>query len=175
MQASVWLFSDFGKGRLGSHSGHFKSLTKCSMKLYPNTIDRNRSDYRDRHYRAHWQPMWAVIGLSLCIALLLSLGWGAVYDICADTQGVTREDSIVDLASAYLGVSDSPTALNFLRFADTLKSQPYSSACTLYTSSYTTHKSGRTPLLETSGSQPMYPTKVVLAIHEDSTGSWERL
>ena len=175
MQASVWLFSDFGKGKLGSQSGHFKSLMKCSMKLYPNTINRNRSDYRDRHYRAHWQPMWAVIGLSLCVALLLSLGWGAVYDICVDTQGVTKEDSIVDLATAYLGVSDSPTTLNFLRFADILRSQPYSSVCTPYTSSCTRPESGRTPLLGTSGSQPMYPMKVVLVVHADSTGSWERL
>ena len=37
--------------------------------------------------------------------LTISLGWGAVYDLCAKTNGVTKEDSIVDLATAYLGVS----------------------------------------------------------------------
>lgn len=36
---------------------------------------------------------------------MIFLGWGAVYDLCAKTKGVTTQDSIVDLATAYLCVS----------------------------------------------------------------------
>ncbi len=74
------------------------------MKLFPNTIDRNIPYYKDRHYRAHWQPMWAMIGLGLCTMLMLSSGWASIYDLCAKTKGVTKEDSIVDLAFSYVGV-----------------------------------------------------------------------
>ena len=131
MQANVWLFSGSGKGKIGSGSVLFRWLTEYRMKLFPNTIDRNRSDYQDRHYRAHWQPMWAIIGFVLCTLLLLSLGWGAVYDLCAKTQGVTKEDSIVDLAADYIGVSHtSLIGVEFLEPADASKSQPYSLACT---------------------------------------------
>ena len=37
--------------------------------------------------------------------LAITSGWGAVYDLSAKTEGVTKEDSIVDLTTAYLGVS----------------------------------------------------------------------
>lgn len=176
MQANVWLFSGFGKGKIGSGYVLFKLLTECRMKLFPNTIDRNKSDYRDMHYRAHWQPMWAIIGLVLCTLLLLFLGWGAVYDLCAKTKGVTKEDSIVDLVAAYLGVSHtSPTEAKFMKPTDALESQSYSLACTWYTSSCTRQKSGRIPLSGTSGSQPVYPMKQGLAFQEDGMGNWERL
>ena len=75
------------------------------MKLFPNTIDRDTDDYQAEHYRAHWQPLWAIIGLVLCTLLIISSGWAAVYDLCVQSRGVTREDSIVDLATAYVGVS----------------------------------------------------------------------
>ena len=75
------------------------------MKLFPNTINRDRLYYRERHYRAHWQPLWAIIGLVLCTTIMLSSGWAAIYDLCAKTKGVPKEDSIVDLAITYLGVS----------------------------------------------------------------------
>ena len=176
MQANVWLFSGSGKGKIGSGSVLFRWLTEYRMKLFPNTIDRNRSDYRDRHYRAHWQPMWAIIGLVLCTLLLLSLGWGAVYDLCAKTQGVTKEDSIVDLAAAYPGVSHtSSIGAEFVEPAEASKSQPYSLACTWYISSCTRQKSNRIPLSGTSGSQPTYPTKQVLAFQEDGMENWEQL
>ncbi|CAF9940438.1 MAG: Cationic amino acid transporter 2 [Alectoria fallacina] len=73
------------------------------MKLFPNTIDRNKSYYKEIHYRAHWQPLWAIIGLVICTFLMLSFGWAAIYDLCARTKGVTKEGSVVDLATAYLG------------------------------------------------------------------------
>lgn len=37
--------------------------------------------------------------------LVISSGWGAIYDLCVKTKGVTKEDSIVDLTTAYGGVS----------------------------------------------------------------------
>lgn len=84
------------------------------MKLYPHTIDRNdQRTYEEKHYRAHWQPLWAIIGLVLCVLLMITGGWNAIYDLYAQTKGVTKEDSVVDLATAYLGVSyASPTKNN---------------------------------------------------------------
>lgn len=58
------------------------------MKLFPNTIDRDKPYYRNKHYRAHWQPMWAIIGFGLCMMLMLFFGWAAIYDLCAKTKGV---------------------------------------------------------------------------------------
>lgn len=75
------------------------------MKFFPNTISRGSEDYPKIHYRAHWQPLWAVLGLVLCILLVITQGWAAVYDLCAKSKGVSKEDSIVDLVAAYLGVS----------------------------------------------------------------------
>ena len=77
----------------------------CRMKLFPGTINRDSATYKSKHYRAHWQPLWAYLGLVLCVLLVVSSGWGAIYDLCARSKGVTKEDSIVDLAIAYLGVS----------------------------------------------------------------------
>ena len=82
------------------------------MKLFSNTIDRNASSYTARHYRAHWQPIWAVFGLVACTLLLVLQGWNAVYDLAAHSKGVSREDSIVDLVAAYLGVSVAQLVLN---------------------------------------------------------------
>ena len=79
------------------------------MKLFPNTINRDSDTYQDKHYRAHWQPLWAYLGLVLCVLLIISSGWGAIYDLCAKTEGVTMEDSLVDLTSVYLGVSHTGT------------------------------------------------------------------
>lgn len=75
------------------------------MKFFPNTINRESKLYITERYRAHWQPLWAYLGLVLCLLLVITSGWGAVYDLCAKTNGVTKEDSIVDLTTAYLGVS----------------------------------------------------------------------
>ena len=75
------------------------------MKLFPNTIDRDSPTYARTHYRAHWQPLWAIMGLVLCPLLVITQGWAAVYDLCAHSKEVSKEDSIVDLVFAYLGVS----------------------------------------------------------------------
>lgn len=57
------------------------------------------------HYRANWQPLWAILGLVLCTLLVVTQGWAAIYDLCAASPGVSKEDSIVDIIAAYLGVS----------------------------------------------------------------------
>ena len=74
------------------------------MKLFPETIDRDSTLYTQEHYRAHWQPLWAILGFCLCSLLVIMQGWAAVYDLCADSNGVSMEDSIIDLVTSYLGV-----------------------------------------------------------------------
>ena len=77
------------------------------MKLFPRTINRNDDSYREMHYRARWQPLWAILGLVLCVSLVVTQGWTGIYDLCAASPGVSKEDSIVDIVAAYLGVSYS--------------------------------------------------------------------
>ncbi|CAF9938070.1 Cationic amino acid transporter 2 [Imshaugia aleurites] len=73
------------------------------MKLFPKTINRNRNEYTKMHYRAHWQPLWAILGLVLCTLLVVTQGWAAIYDLCAASPGVSKGDSITDIIAAYLG------------------------------------------------------------------------
>ena len=75
------------------------------MKIHRNVIDRDNERYKDKHYRAHWQPLWAIIGLVLCLLLIVFSGWAAVYDLRVKSKGVSETDSVVDLVSTYLGVS----------------------------------------------------------------------
>ena len=76
-----------------------------SIKFYSQTLNRDSESYRQKHYRAHWQPLWAILGLVLCSLLMLFSGWAAIYDLAAKSKNVSRADSIVDLIAAYLGVS----------------------------------------------------------------------
>ena len=74
-------------------------------------MDRDGKTYKLNHYRAHWQPFWAYLGLLLCSLLIIFSGWAAAYDLVAKSDGVKRRDAIVDLVAAYLGVSIWKTAL----------------------------------------------------------------
>ncbi|KAL8810969.1 MAG: hypothetical protein Q9223_001992, partial [Gallowayella weberi] len=74
-----------------------------AIKFYKHTLDRDKDTYREKHYRAHWQPLWAILGLVLCTLLMIFSGWAAIYDLVAKSPGVNRTDSIVDLIAAYLG------------------------------------------------------------------------
>ena len=105
------------------------------MKLFPNTINREKEGYSPPHYRAHWQPLWAIIGLVLCTLVMITQGWSAVYDLCAKSPGVSKEDSIVDLIAAYLGVSLSLGAMTDI--ADKSESQQRSLLFTFRTRSDT--------------------------------------
>lgn len=75
------------------------------IKFYKRTIDRDSPFYRLRHYRAHWQPLWAILGFTLCTLLMLFSGWSAIYDLCVKSAAVDWRDSVVDLVASYLGVS----------------------------------------------------------------------
>ena len=86
------------------------------MKYHKRIMDRDGKNYSKRHYRGHWQPLWAILGLSLCTLLMVFSGWAAIYDLAAKSKGVDRTDSIVDLTAAYLGVSDR--SLRSLRLID---------------------------------------------------------
>lgn len=76
------------------------------MAVYDKIINRDGSAYKQKHYRAHWQPLWAFLGLLLCSLLMIFGGWAAIYDLAVDSPGVDRKDAIVDLVAAYLGVSN---------------------------------------------------------------------
>ncbi|KAL8911327.1 MAG: hypothetical protein Q9171_003492 [Xanthocarpia ochracea] len=80
----------------------FSALT-AALKVYKRTLNRDGKGYREKHYRAHWQPLWAILGLVLCTLLMIFSGWAAIYDLAARSPGVNRADSIVDLIAAYLG------------------------------------------------------------------------
>lgn len=81
----------------------------AATKYYKRTtINRDAEEYRDRHYRAHWQPLWAILGLVLCTLLMVFSGWSAIYKLCAESPGVDRGDAIVDLVASYLGVGSLP-------------------------------------------------------------------
>ena len=75
------------------------------MAHYHRIIDRDGKTYKSKHYRAHWQPLWAYLGLLLCSLLMIFSGWAAIYDLVAKSEGVKKGDAIVDLVAAYLGVS----------------------------------------------------------------------
>ena len=75
------------------------------MAFHHVIMNRDGSAYKSNHYRAHWQPLWAVLGLLLCSLLMLFSGWSAIYDLVARSKGVERRDSIADIVAAYLGVS----------------------------------------------------------------------
>lgn len=90
------------------------------MAFHHVIMDRDGRAYKSNHYRAHWQPLWAVLGIFLCSLLLLFSGWSAIYDLVVRSKGIARRDSIVDIVAAYLGVSISrgkfkSTVLNFLQ------------------------------------------------------------
>ena len=79
------------------------------MATYKETVYRDGRVYKEKHYRAHWQPLWAYLGLLLCSLLMVFGGWAAIYDLVVGSPGVDRRDSIVDIVAVYLGVSMRPS------------------------------------------------------------------
>ena len=75
-----------------------------SMLEYPNDIDRNSQGYQKKHYRAHWQPVWAYLGVTLCSMLLAFGGWSAIFNLCDRGGQVSVRDSVIDLTFTYTGV-----------------------------------------------------------------------
>ena len=74
---------------------------------------RDRNPYMERHYRAHWQPMWAIVGLVGCILIVLFSGWPAIYilhsrhNLAADKDLKTNTQLAADLVGAYAGVGEA--------------------------------------------------------------------
>ena len=68
-------------------------------------LDRDGPYYTRLHYRAHWQPVFAIIGLVTCTLLMIFSGWAAIYALCINSEVVIRADAISDLVAVYLGVS----------------------------------------------------------------------
>ncbi|CAF9921060.1 MAG: Cationic amino acid transporter 2 [Heterodermia speciosa] len=76
---------------------------KKGLAFYHRIMDRDGKMYKLNYYRAHWQPLWAYLGLLLSSLLMIFSGWAAIYDLVARSDGVNRRDAIVDLVAAYLG------------------------------------------------------------------------
>lgn len=74
------------------------------MSFFEDLIKRDSDLYKQNHYRGHWQPFWAILGLVLCSLLMIFSGWSAIFDLARGSKDVKREDSIVDLIASYLGV-----------------------------------------------------------------------
>ncbi|OCL08475.1 hypothetical protein AOQ84DRAFT_439560 [Glonium stellatum] len=70
---------------------------------------RDQHRYMSRHYRAHWQPMWAYIGLIGCVLIVIFSGWPAIYilrsrhHLLADKYLKTNVQLAADLIGAYAG------------------------------------------------------------------------
>ena len=57
------------------------------------------------YYHAHWQPLWAILGLILCVMLVIVGPWNAIYDLVSEPTDVPTRELIVDLVFSYIGVS----------------------------------------------------------------------
>lgn len=74
-----------------------------------NVYSRDRDPYMSKHYRAHWQPTWAYVGLIGCILIVLFSGWPAIYilhsrhNLVADKDLKTNVQLAGDLIGAYAG------------------------------------------------------------------------
>lgn len=139
------------------------------MKRFPRTINRNGDEYEKLHYRAHWQPLWAILGLVLCVLLIITQGWAAIYDLRAQSPGVSKEDSIVDLVAAYLGVSRPFPASVYVRDMEHAKirtSQLYSSEYTSFIRSCTRQRSDRMFRSRTSGIRTMCPMNLTSVMRD---------
>ena len=82
------------------------------MRRYKRLINRDSEHYIRHHYRAHWQPLWAIFGLVACTLLMLFTGWTAIYELCKvrkmdgqRVQIVGKGGSAFAIVAAYIGVS----------------------------------------------------------------------
>jgi hypothetical protein len=104
-------FIRFQRGSVPAQPALNVRLTPPRMRRYERLINRDGEYYMRHHYRAHWQPMWAVIGLVSCTLLMAFSGWSAIYDLCKVRLVDGIEVSVVDeggsafaLVAAYSGV-----------------------------------------------------------------------
>jgi hypothetical protein len=98
----------------------FRSLT-LHQKSKAKLIIRDSAPYKAKHYRAHWQPFCAWVGLVGCIAIIIFSGWPAIH-VLRTWDSLTERDKLkskgslgADVAGAYAGVSIySPSCLQGL-------------------------------------------------------------
>jgi hypothetical protein len=88
----------------------FRSLT-LHQKSKAKLIIRDSAAYKAKHYRAHWQPVCAWVGLTGCIAIILFSGWPAIHLLrtwdSLTERGILKSKGSLgaDIAGAYAGVS----------------------------------------------------------------------
>ncbi|KAL9608804.1 MAG: hypothetical protein Q9167_006377 [Letrouitia subvulpina] len=92
----------------GSECATFLRFIRA-MNFFKDIINRDSDLYKQNHYRGHWQPLWAILGLVLCSLLMIFSGWSPIFDLVRGSKDVKREDSIVDLIASYLGVGHAIT------------------------------------------------------------------
>ena len=111
-----------------------RDLMRDSMESWPQDIERDSPVYRSTRYRASWQPLWAIVGIILCLLLLIFAGWNAVYELCRQSPRVPTSDSMVDLIFIYIGVSflDSAGKKIDLSVTSLFCSSPYTSGTKLF-------------------------------------------
>ncbi len=74
-------------------------------------FSRDGDVYQMKHYRARWQPMWAILGLIGSGLIILFSGWPAIYILRArhtlSTDALLKDNKYLaaDLVGAYSGVS----------------------------------------------------------------------
>lgn len=49
-----------------------------------HSLSRGSDLYKDKHYRAHWQPGCAIFGLFACVMIVVFSGWPAIYLLVAE-------------------------------------------------------------------------------------------
>ena len=91
-------------------------------------FSRDHPLYAKRYYRAHWQPVWAWIGLVGVSLIILFSGWPAIYIMVARrtlaTDTLLKSNALLaaDLIGAYSGVS--PMSVDLHRKMSTDVTQP---------------------------------------------------
>ncbi|KAI9800303.1 MAG: Cationic amino acid transporter 2 [Piccolia ochrophora] len=72
-------------------------------------FSRDDPTYKKKHYRAHWQPLWAIFGLFACTMIIIFSGWPAIYLLCEkgnlDPRIRLKHDKLLaaDIIGAYSG------------------------------------------------------------------------
>ncbi|KAI9751513.1 MAG: Cationic amino acid transporter 2 [Lichina confinis] len=58
-----------------------------------HSLSRGSDLYKDKHYRAHWQPGCAIFGLVACVLIVIFSGWPAIYLLVAgeDSENAVRK------------------------------------------------------------------------------------
>ncbi|KAI9771279.1 MAG: Cationic amino acid transporter 2 [Geoglossum simile] len=73
------------------------------------TLSRDSDEYKENHYRAHWQPLFAIFGLIACTLIVAFSGWPAIYllsekrKLASASQLKSNIMLVADVIGAYSG------------------------------------------------------------------------